>query len=144
MHFPVNTNILSLQNAFSAKLSQFGLDYHNMFVVDLLHEFELGVWKNIFTHLMRILHAIGGNTVQDLNKRYREVPPFGNGVIRRFRGNASTMRKLAARDFEDLLQVCNPSHLDDIAYHPHTVRSPCLRGLTVHTEREHFAQEPPV
>jgi hypothetical protein len=74
-------------------------------VVDLLHEFELGVWKAIFTHLMRILHAIGGNAVQDLNQRYREIPPFGKGLIRRFTGNPSAMRKLAARDFEDLLQV---------------------------------------
>lgn len=54
---------------------------------------------------MRILQAIGGNTVQDLNKRYRQVPTFGSGVIRRFTGNPSAMRKLAARDFEDLLQV---------------------------------------
>jgi hypothetical protein len=90
------------------KLNNLGLDYHNLFVVDLLHEFELGVWKAIFTHLMRILHAIG-DTVQELNKRYRQVPPFGNGVIRRFTGNPSAMRKLAARDFEDLLQVWNPT-----------------------------------
>lgn len=54
---------------------------------------------------MRILQAIGGNAVQELNQRYRQVPPFGKGVIRRFTGNASAMRKLAARDFEDLLQV---------------------------------------
>jgi hypothetical protein len=82
-----------------------GLDYHTLFVVDLLHEFELGVWKAIFTHLMRILHAIGGNVVQKLNKQYRQVPTFGNGTIRRFARNPSAMRKLAARDFEDLLQV---------------------------------------
>ena len=41
-----------------------------MFVVDLLHEFELGVWRTIFTHLMHILHAVGGTAVQRLN--YRE------------------------------------------------------------------------
>jgi hypothetical protein len=74
-------------------------------MVDLLHEFELGVWKAIFTHMMRILHAIGGNVVQDLNQRYRDVPPFGKGVICCFTGNPSAMRKLAARDFEDLLWV---------------------------------------
>ena len=28
-----------------------------MMVVDLLHEFELGVWKTPFTHLIRTLHA---------------------------------------------------------------------------------------
>ena len=41
-----------------------------MFVVDLLHEFELGVWKAIFIHLMRILFAAGGSVVQELNFRY--------------------------------------------------------------------------
>jgi hypothetical protein len=99
---------LSFQNVFSLKLNHLGLDYHKLFVVDLLHEFELGVWKAIFTHLMRILHAIGGDVVQDLNVRYRQVPPFGKGTIRRFTANPSAMRKLAARDFEDLLQVWTP------------------------------------
>jgi hypothetical protein len=37
--------------------------------------------------------------------RYRGVPTFGRGTIRRFHHNASAMKKLAARDFEDLLQV---------------------------------------
>jgi hypothetical protein len=37
--------------------------------------------------------------------RYRRVPTFGRGTIRRFSHNASSMTKLAARDFEDLLQV---------------------------------------
>jgi hypothetical protein len=113
-------------------------------VVDLLHEFELGVWKAIFTHLMRILHAIGGNVVQDLNKRYRQVPPFGKGTIRRFKGSPSAMRKLAARDFEDLLQVRTRQHLDGITYHLHTVRSPGLRGLTTHTEGEHIVEDSPI
>jgi len=37
--------------------------------------------------------------------RYRQVPTFGRDTIRRFHENASAMKKLAARDFEDLLQV---------------------------------------
>ena len=37
--------------------------------------------------------------------RYRRVPPFGRGTIRRFHANAHAMKKLAGRDFEDLLQV---------------------------------------
>jgi hypothetical protein len=31
---------------------------------------------------------------------------FGRGTIRKFPSNVSEMKKLAARDFEDLLQVC--------------------------------------
>ncbi len=36
---------------------------------------------------------------------YRNTPSFGSSTIRRFATNASEMKKLAARDFEDLLQV---------------------------------------
>jgi hypothetical protein len=37
--------------------------------------------------------------------RFRRVPTFGRNTIRKFSNNASGMKKLAARDFEDLLQV---------------------------------------
>ncbi|KAI0037921.1 hypothetical protein FA95DRAFT_1585536 [Auriscalpium vulgare] len=57
-------------NAFSERLSPFGFDLFPMLVVDLMHEFELGVWKAVFTHLIRILVAVGGDTVQKLNERF--------------------------------------------------------------------------
>ena len=62
-------HISAIQNAFSERLSKYGFDFHSMFVVDLLHEFELGVWKATFTHLLRILYAQGGDGIQTLNKR---------------------------------------------------------------------------
>ena len=37
--------------------------------------------------------------------RYRQIPTFGRDTIRRFANNTSEMRKLAAQDFEDILQV---------------------------------------
>jgi hypothetical protein len=40
--------------------------------------------------------------------RYREIPTFGRDTIRKFVRNASAMTKLAARDYEDLLQVRKP------------------------------------
>ena len=42
-----------------------------MLVVDVLHEFELGVWKALFTHLIRILYAEKphGELVKELNNR---------------------------------------------------------------------------
>jgi hypothetical protein len=63
----VLTNIV--QNAFSECLAEFLFNFFVLFVVDLLHEFELGVWKAIFTHLMHILFAAGGTAVQELNWR---------------------------------------------------------------------------
>lgn len=76
-----------------------------MLVVDLMHEFELGVWKALFKHLLRMLYCQGGSTIQTLNERFRAVPTFGRSTIRRFAENASAMKKLAARNYEDLLQV---------------------------------------
>lgn len=76
-----------------------------MFVPDLMHEIELGTWKALFTHLIRILVAEGGTAIQKLNDGYRTIPTFGQSTIRRFSNNASSMKKLAARDYEDLLQV---------------------------------------
>lgn len=94
-----------------------------MLVVDLMHEFELGVWKSTFMHIIRVLCAAvpSGDAVVELNKRqaleavcsayaeapnrFRLIPAFGSDTIRRFSNNVSAMKQLAARDFEDLLQV---------------------------------------
>ncbi|KAG2744431.1 hypothetical protein P692DRAFT_20878210 [Suillus brevipes Sb2] len=97
-----------IRSAFSERLAKHGFSMFDMFLVNQLHKFELGAWKAKFTHLLRILHAAGGNTIQDLNKRYRKVPTFGRGTIRCFDGNASSMKKLAACDFKDLLQCAIP------------------------------------
>jgi len=60
----------NLQNAFSNQLHWFRINFFKLLVVDMLHEFELGVWKAIFTHLLCILYAAGGRGIQELNKRY--------------------------------------------------------------------------
>ena len=41
-------------------------------VVDFMHEFELGVWKVVFSHLICVLYAAGpsGCLVLELDKRY--------------------------------------------------------------------------
>ena len=99
-----------------------GLNFYSLFVPDLLHEFELGVWKSTLTHLIRILHAAGGDKVQEFNRRYvqftghtyipkllahryRAMPTFGRDTIRRFVSNMADLKKMAGRDFEDSLQV---------------------------------------
>lgn len=93
-----------------------------MLTVDLLHEFELGVWKDFLAHIIRILEFLGPDNVQTFNERYekgysfltpsdcpcesfRQVPTFGETTIRRFADNVSEMKRLAGHDFEDLLQV---------------------------------------
>ena len=50
-------NIMFLQNAFSHRLSQFGFNLFSIFLVDFMHEIELGVWRSLFIHLLRILEC---------------------------------------------------------------------------------------
>ena len=93
-----------------------------MLVPDFMHEFELGVWKATLTHLIRLLYEVGNDAMQEFNARYmlyflvilnsqltmvrfRLVPTFGRDTIRKFSSNVSGLTKLAARDFEDILQV---------------------------------------
>ncbi|KAH7919882.1 hypothetical protein BV22DRAFT_1022211, partial [Leucogyrophana mollusca] len=95
-------------NAFSEKLTPLGICIFSMFTVDLLHEVELGVWRALFIHLLRMLEACKAGHLHELDKRYRDVPTFGKSTIRRFARNSSEMKKLAARDFEDLLQCAIP------------------------------------
>jgi hypothetical protein len=40
-----------------------------MLVVDLMHEFELGVWKALFIHLLRILEAQNPALLHRLDQR---------------------------------------------------------------------------
>ena len=105
-----------------------------MFIGDELHEWPLGTWKATFVHLIRILHAVDIALVHELDSRfvfvsrtptfyapnshsrYRKMPTFGRDTIRRFSANTSEMKRLAARDFEGLLQV----HYCDLSYYPET------------------------
>ena len=57
------------QNAFSDGLSSQGFDMYDMIAVDILHEVEIGVWKDLFTHLLRLLEIIGAGTTDVLNQR---------------------------------------------------------------------------
>lgn len=47
-----------------------GFDMHNMLAVDILHEVEIGVWKSMFIHLLRLLEAVGVGKTDVLDSRY--------------------------------------------------------------------------
>jgi hypothetical protein len=59
-----------------------------------------GMWTSPF-----YLTAINVRGTVSLIGSFRLVPTFGADTIRRFSNNVSELKKLAARDFEDLLQV---------------------------------------
>ncbi|KAJ7163736.1 hypothetical protein C8R46DRAFT_1221491 [Mycena filopes] len=92
-------------NAFGERLGRFGFNFHPMLVVDHLHEWSLGVWKATFAHIVRVLYAAvpSGAAVAELNARFRKIPTFGRGTVRRFCTNASEMKKLAGHNYDNLL-----------------------------------------
>ncbi|KAG6825349.1 hypothetical protein H0H92_004011 [Tricholoma furcatifolium] len=106
---------ISGQNAFSKQLGkELGPTWSSMFVVDQMHEIELGVWKHLFIHLLRILESLEQPRIHELDRRvlapssFRVVPPFGADTIRKFGKKVSELKKMAARDYEDILQVAIP------------------------------------
>ncbi|KIO07303.1 hypothetical protein M404DRAFT_136171 [Pisolithus tinctorius Marx 270] len=57
-------------NSFADILGPLGLDVYSIVTVDLLHEFELGIFKSVFRHLLRLLYVIHPDTVIQLNEQY--------------------------------------------------------------------------
>lgn len=45
------------------------LNVYALLTVDLLHEVELGVWKALLTHIIRILSANSSGTVNEFDRR---------------------------------------------------------------------------
>ncbi|KAG9085750.1 hypothetical protein FS749_004132 [Ceratobasidium sp. UAMH 11750] len=101
-------SLVPTENAFSQRLLPLKFDFYKIFVVDLLHEVELGVWKSLLTHLIRVLYGRGSEAVAEFNRRFRLVPTFSNSTIRKFSEDVASLKRLAARDFEDILQCCAP------------------------------------
>lgn len=56
----INQYLILDENAFVDKLGPLGFDSFRILVVDFMHECELGTWKVLFTHLVRLLYALPG------------------------------------------------------------------------------------
>jgi hypothetical protein len=70
---PVDVDILLHQNAFSDKLMPLGFNMFDIFVVDLMHEVELGVWKSVFIHLLRLLDCHDESLKHELDRRQASI-----------------------------------------------------------------------
>ncbi|EJF58719.1 hypothetical protein DICSQDRAFT_148934 [Dichomitus squalens LYAD-421 SS1] len=149
-----------VRSAFSRRFARFGDNFYKLFVPDLLHEFELGVWKGTFTHLLRILISAGRDGIQKLDERFSMIPTFGRATIRRFGDNTTGMKKLAARDFEQMLKshttlsywTCSSSLPDGTlwqncnctrnqqsrtsTHHPAPLAKPCGRSCVMSVRRK--------
>ena len=64
---PTGYHLRRSKNAFMACIP--GLDIYPLLTVDLLHEFELGVWKSLLIHILRILAAHSTEAVNEFDRR---------------------------------------------------------------------------
>ncbi|TFY50777.1 hypothetical protein EVJ58_g10894, partial [Rhodofomes roseus] len=113
-------SLLPIQSAFS-RFSQslprpLRFNHYRLLVADVMHEFELGVWKAFLIHLLRILFLLRRLAV--FNRRFRKVPTYGSDTIRRFSNNVSDLKQMAARMYEDILQCIIPV-VDSMLPPPH-------------------------
>ncbi|TFK20496.1 hypothetical protein FA15DRAFT_599618, partial [Coprinopsis marcescibilis] len=111
-------SMVPVKNAFHSRLADLNFNIFPCLVVNLLHEFEIGVWKSSFIHLIQLLYALNKAGISDLDLWYRTIDPFGKETIQAFGLNASEMRRKAARDYKDLLQCLIPI-VDSLLPAPH-------------------------
>ncbi|KAG6905433.1 hypothetical protein DXG01_002775 [Tephrocybe rancida] len=133
-HLLKPTSSVPTVNAFIDRLgSNFPLS--DMLVVDLMHEFELGIWQALFIHLIQVLSVVApdGSLVNELDHRYRQIPTFGLSTIRQFANNTSEMKTLAVHNFEDILQ-CSIPPFKGLLEEPHNT---CLMKLLYQTAEWH-------
>ncbi|KAG6904976.1 hypothetical protein DXG01_005858 [Tephrocybe rancida] len=106
----IKDSLVPTPNVFSDQLGPelLGLKWFEMFVIDLLHEIELGIWKHLFIHLLHILESLKSPAAYELDRRFYLVPTFGHDTIRKFARSVSELKKMAVRDYEDLLQCIIP------------------------------------
>ncbi|KAG6860910.1 hypothetical protein C0995_006164 [Termitomyces sp. Mi166 len=65
----VGESFVPVENAFSQLLLPNNQKYFGLYVLDLLHEFEIGVWKQVFSHLIHMLYTYGPDAVAELDHR---------------------------------------------------------------------------
>lgn len=72
--FVVSPSLTHHQNVFSDALGSFGFNIFIALVVDLLHEVELGVWRMLLLHLLRILTSLDKDLIHELDRRSVKHP----------------------------------------------------------------------
>ncbi|KAG8971132.1 hypothetical protein FRC05_011501 [Tulasnella sp. 425] len=103
-------SLVATENAFSTALcEEFGFNFFGILVVDLMHKFELGVWKAVLVHLIWMLYTLGKDAVNEFNHQFRTIGNFGRSTLRSFAYmNVTDLKNWAARTYEDCLQCCIP------------------------------------
>ncbi|KAK7439030.1 hypothetical protein VKT23_017736 [Stygiomarasmius scandens] len=97
-------SLTAIRNAFAS----LGIDIFKLISPEKLHEWDVGKVKDLIIQLVRILHSLKGDAISAFDRRFRWVPTFGRGVIRRFHNNVSELKKLAGWDNAAILECLMP------------------------------------
>ncbi|KAJ3751241.1 hypothetical protein DFH05DRAFT_1532440 [Lentinula detonsa] len=62
-------SLTPVKNAFCLTLQEHNFNIFRLIPVDELHEFELGKWRNVFVHLLRILQDLKDDSLTILDER---------------------------------------------------------------------------
>ncbi|KZT09965.1 uncharacterized protein LAESUDRAFT_645703, partial [Laetiporus sulphureus 93-53] len=71
-------------------------NYHDLFIFDMLHEWDLSVWKQTLIHLLHLLVCNIASSVRPCPStlyRFRQMPTFSHKTIHCFDANVSKLKK---------------------------------------------------
>ncbi|KAK1223437.1 hypothetical protein PQX77_013676, partial [Marasmius sp. AFHP31] len=95
---------LPIQSAFLKLYQPHKLNHYSLFVPDQFHD-NTGRLSDFQRHNVQILVAAKQKPqVEYLNQRFRNVPTYGDGTIRRFKKEYAKFSRFAGHDYEDALQ----------------------------------------
>ncbi|KAJ8078120.1 hypothetical protein PM082_000326 [Marasmius tenuissimus] len=101
---------LPIQSAFSKLYQPHGLNHYSLFAPDQFHD-NTGQLSDFQKHNVRVLVAAKRKPqVEYLNSRFRFVPTYGDGTIRRFKKEYTKFSRFAGRDYEGALQCAMPCY----------------------------------
>ncbi|KAF8300462.1 hypothetical protein DL93DRAFT_2233812 [Clavulina sp. PMI_390] len=107
------------ENSFSKKLGAHGFNVFSVLVPDILHEFLLGVWKDLITFIIRLVFSLDPGALVEFNSRsvdnFRILPTYGAGKkVRRFGFDTAALKSMTGERYQMLL-LCIMPVLDGLA-----------------------------
>ncbi|KZV97244.1 hypothetical protein EXIGLDRAFT_764538 [Exidia glandulosa HHB12029] len=96
------------QNALSDRHERYNV--FSMFLPDPLHEIGGGTWLATLRHLIRILQSLpdGDARIIELNKRFRDVSPFGRDSVRQLSDHITDLTQMRIHEYETILKDAGP------------------------------------
>ncbi|KZV89008.1 hypothetical protein EXIGLDRAFT_797345 [Exidia glandulosa HHB12029] len=89
-------------------------NFFSLFLPDALHEIGGGTWLATLRHLIRILYSLpdGESRIHTLNKRFRDVSPFGRDSVRQLSDHITDLTLMRIHEYETILKDSSPCFED--------------------------------